>query len=349
MSKAKILAVPTNIITGFLGVGKTSAILHLLAQKPADERWAILVNEFGEIGIDKSLFDGQLNNQSNVFIREVPGGCMCCAASLPMQIALNQLLAESRPHRLIIEPTGLGHPKEVMQVLTAEHYQPVLSIHKTITLVDARKLSDLKYTSHDTFNQQLAIADVVIGNKQDLYGTDDADRLAKYVSEHCRAATAVMLTEHGQVSLASLDGAAVNYQQPHHHEKHDHQEHHHHEHGHHHTVSDKPLAAEQELPIGGMLSAENSGEGFNSVGWRFAPDCVFDYHQLRLLIASVEAERLKGVFITDAGIFGYNLTADGLTEIALDECAESRVEIIATELPSDLQAKLQACVSSEMS
>lgn len=160
MSKAKILAVPTNIITGFLGVGKTSAILHLLAQKPADERWAILVNEFGEIGIDKSLFDGQLNNQSNVFIREVPGGCMCCAASLPMQIALNQLLAESRPHRLIIEPTGLGHPKEVMQVLTAEHYQPVLSIHKTITLVDARKLSDLKYTSHDTFNQQLAIAAV---------------------------------------------------------------------------------------------------------------------------------------------------------------------------------------------
>ena len=342
MTKAKILAVPTNIITGFLGVGKTSAILHLLAQKPADERWAILVNEFGEIGIDKSLFDGQLNNQNSVFIREVPGGCMCCAASLPMQIALNQLLAESRPHRLIIEPTGLGHPREVMQVLTAEHYQPVLSIHKTITLVDARKLSDVRYTSYDTFNQQLAIADVVVGNKQDLYSTDDGERLAQYVSEHCQTGTELMLTEHGQVSLASLDGAAANYQQPQRH-----QEHHHHDH--HHTASDKPLAAEQELPTGDMLSAENSGEGFNSVGWRFAPDCVFDYHQLRLLIASVEAERLKGVFITDAGIFGYNLTADGLTEIALDECAESRVEIIATELPSDLQAKLQACVSSEMS
>ncbi len=342
MTKAKILAIPTNIITGFLGVGKTSAILHLLAQKPADERWAILVNEFGEIGIDKSLFDGQLNNQNNVFIREVPGGCMCCAASLPMQIALNQLLAESRPHRLIIEPTGLGHPREVMQVLTAEHYQPVLSIHKTITLVDARKLSDVRYNSHDTFNQQLAIADVVVGNKQDLYSTDDGERLAQYVSEHCQTGTELMLTEHGQVSLASLDGAAANYQQPQRH-----REHHHHDH--HHTASDKPLAAEQELPTGGMLSAENSGEGFNSVGWRFAPDCVFDYHQLRLLLASVEAERLKGVFITDAGIFGYNLTADGLTEIALDECAESRVEIIATELPSDLQTKLQACVSSEMS
>lgn len=344
MTKAKILAVPTNIITGFLGVGKTSAILHLLAQKPADERWAILVNEFGEIGIDKSLFDGQLNNQNNVFIREVPGGCMCCAASLPMQIALNQLLAESRPHRLIIEPTGLGHPKEVMQVLTAEHYQPVLSIHKTITLVDARKLSDARYTSHDTFNQQLAIADVVVGNKQDLYSANDGERLVQYVSEHCQAGTKLVLTVHGQVSLASLDGAAAIYQQPQHHE-----EHQHHNHGHHHAAKEKPLAAEQELPIGGMLSAENSGEGFNSVGWRFAPDCVFDYHQLRLLLASVEAERLKGVFITDAGIFGYNLTADGLTEIALDECAESRVEIIATELPPELQANLRACVGNGMS
>ena len=105
-----IKAVPTNIITGFLGVGKTSSLLHLLKQKPANERWAILINEFGEIGIDGSLVNGSRNkapnnnasNEKRVFIREVPGGCMCCAAGLPMQIALNQLLAESKPNRLLI-------------------------------------------------------------------------------------------------------------------------------------------------------------------------------------------------------------------------------------------------------
>ena len=83
-----IKAVPTNIITGFLGVGKTSSLLHLLKQKPANERWAILINEFGEIGIDGSLVNGSRNKAPNsdasgekrVFIREVPGGCMCCAA-----------------------------------------------------------------------------------------------------------------------------------------------------------------------------------------------------------------------------------------------------------------------------
>lgn len=100
-----IQAVPTNIITGFLGVGKTSAILHLLKSKPAAERWAILVNEFGEIGIDGALIQGQSTEESGVFIREVAGGCMCCTAGVPMQVALSQLLAKSRPDRLLIEAT----------------------------------------------------------------------------------------------------------------------------------------------------------------------------------------------------------------------------------------------------
>ena len=106
-SKNNLCAIPTNIITGFLGAGKTSAILHLLRSKPADERWAVLVNEFGEIGVDGSLLEGRHSEEQQVYIREVPGGCMCCTSGLPMQIALNQLLTKSRPHRLLIEPTGL--------------------------------------------------------------------------------------------------------------------------------------------------------------------------------------------------------------------------------------------------
>ena len=76
-----IQSVPTNIITGFLGVGKTSAILQLLQTKPNKERGAVLVNEFGEIGIDGALVQGQQSEQQGVFILEVPGGCMCCAAA----------------------------------------------------------------------------------------------------------------------------------------------------------------------------------------------------------------------------------------------------------------------------
>ncbi len=63
----------TNLITGFLGSGKTTTIRHLLAHKPEHERWAVLVNEFGEIGID-----GALLADSGAVLKEIPGGCMCC-------------------------------------------------------------------------------------------------------------------------------------------------------------------------------------------------------------------------------------------------------------------------------
>ena len=96
-----IRAIPTNIITGFLGVGKTSTIIKLMKHKPNNERWAVLVNEFGEIGIDSCLIQGQLSDKQ-IFIREVAGGCMCCTAGLSMQIALNQLLKKAKPDRLLM-------------------------------------------------------------------------------------------------------------------------------------------------------------------------------------------------------------------------------------------------------
>ena len=150
-------AIPCNVITGFLGAGKTTAILELLKQKPTDERWAVLVNEFGEVGIDGSLYNGSESEANGLFVREVPGGCMCCTAGLPMQIALNRLLTAARPHRLLIEPTGLGHPREILESLSAEHYREVLDLKSTLALVDARKVHDERYTQHASFRQQLAI------------------------------------------------------------------------------------------------------------------------------------------------------------------------------------------------
>nr|CBX70012.1 hypothetical protein YEW_IU38090 [Yersinia enterocolitica W22703] len=93
----------TNLITGFLGCGKTTTIRHLLSQKPEHEKWAVLVNEFGEIGID-----GALLADSGAVLKEIPGGCMCCVNGFPMQVGLNMLLQQAKPDRLLIEPTGWG-------------------------------------------------------------------------------------------------------------------------------------------------------------------------------------------------------------------------------------------------
>ncbi|MEZ9698981.1 GTP-binding protein [Vibrio sp. 10N.261.46.E12] len=327
--KKPLLGIPTNIITGFLGVGKTTAILNLMKNKPADENWAILVNEFGEIGVDGSLIQGN-DSKQQVFIREVPGGCMCCAAGLPMQIALNQLLTEAKPDRLLIEPTGLGHPKEVLQVLSSEHYRKVLTLQKNVTLVDARKLSDSRYADHDTFNQQITIADTVVGNKVDLYQDGDAEKLAEYVTQICHPNTKLIFAHHGNIPFEEFEGDTNFY----HHQAHGH---------HHHHKQDKPLASELPMPESGMIKASNQGEGFESIGWRFAADKVFDRQQLLKVLVELEAERMKAVFITQSGIFGYNLTEDGLTECELDECNETRIEVIGYSIDIDLENQLLAC------
>ena len=328
-SQNKLMAIPTNIITGFLGVGKTSAILSLLQTKPVDERWAILVNEFGEIGVDGSLFQGQHSEDQQVFIREVPGGCMCCAAGLPMQIALNQLLTRARPHRLLIEPTGLGHPIEILEILTADHYREVLSIQKTLTLVDARKLDDSRYTQHDIFNQQISIADIVIGNKKDLYSEQHFTNLREYIKPLTIPTINIVFSEQGKIPIDLLAGpTAVSV----------HTEHHHH---------DEPSAKDvihDPIPECGYLKAVNKGEGFHSVGWRFEPNKIFNRGMLFSFLKNINAERMKAVFVTNEGVFGYNLTSDALTETALDECLESRIEIIASSINNDWEATLFTCI-----
>ena len=247
-----------------------------------------------------------------------------------MQVALNQLLTKAKPDRLLIEPTGLGHPKEVLEVLSEDHYHNVLSLQKILTLVDARKLSESRYTEHDTFNQQIGIADVVVGNKIDLYENSDQDKLINYVNQQGQGHAEVIFAQHGQIDLSTLQGSTQS--QPAH------------SHHHHHKSSSNPLAADMPLPDCGFLSARNEGEGFNSIGWRFSPTKVFNYHKLYLLLSGVCVERMKAVFITDAGVFGYNLTPDGLTEISLDDCLESRIELIAEVLDDTLESELLACL-----
>ena len=327
---SKINKIPTNIITGFLGVGKTSSILHLLKNKPENERWAVLVNEFGEIGIDGSLIKGQYSENSGVFIQEVPGGCMCCAAGLPMQVSLNQLLTRAKPDRLLIEPTGLGHPIEILQNLSDKFYQQILQVEKILTLVDARNLTDRRYTDHDTFNQQISIADIVVGNKQDLYQGGEQAKLEDYVNNMVATNITIHVTEQGRIDPQWLQGKTTAIAR--------------HAHHHHHSFSIEVDLNSMEIPESGYIKAENEGEGFSSIGWRFDAHKVFNRKKIHTFLMGVKAERMKAVFITEQGVFGYNLTRDALTEIELDETLESRIEIIAYNREPQWQTDLLACI-----
>jgi G3E family GTPase len=336
-------AVPTNIITGFLGVGKTTAILHLLSHKPANERWAVLVNEFGEVGIDGGLISGRQRQDKGVFIREVPGGCMCCAAGLPMQIALNRLLATAKPDRLLIEPTGLGHPKEVIEVLTQPHYTSIIHLYATITLIDPRKLRDTRYTEHDIFNQQIAVADVIVANKSDQYSDEDFASLGAYLTAHDHERIPIHPVSFGQIPFALLTtptGYRVGPPNKHSHsllQKTTKSNDIHH--------SDLDRLDTTQLQTGEHLTITNRGEGYISVGWRFHASVVFNHDKLFTFLTGISVRRLKAFFITDVGVFGYNLSDHALTEMELDDVLESRLECIDTheDVLEGFEYQLLAC------
>jgi len=309
--------IPTNLILGFLGVGKTTAIIDLLRHKPEGETWAVLVNEFGEVGIDGALLETE-----GAFVREIPGGCMCCVAGLPMQIGLNQLIHKARPDRLLIEPTGLGHPAQILETLTSEHYRDILSIGPVITLVDPRKLEDPRVLDNVQFRDQVAAADILVANKTDLCTETQLNHFDQWAAALEPAKQLVFHTRHGHLSPSWLDGKAEprDVSAPH-------------AHHHHHARATAPTPDIEEEP---WQSVANQGQGHFSLGWRIHPELVFDENLLMAMAMDERIVRFKAVVNTLDGWRAINMV-DGALSVSPAESRElSRIELIsAVELDSN--------------
>ncbi len=373
-------AIPTNIITGFLGVGKTSLIKQLLATKPEGETWAVLVNEFGEVGIDAGLLN---SSDDGIHIREVAGGCMCCAAGVPTQVAITQLIARAKPDRLLIEPTGLGHPVEIIKLLSAPHYRNIIRLCSTLCLVDARKLCDPRYVAHPNFIAQLQSADIVLAAKADLYPEFEAQQavrlqplLEAFLLEHRMAPAAILphslaegellskvsvaadlapklrlALDFPRISTIETDTVKPQVNEPH-------------------LIAGKSALFEAQfsslfadgrelaftpsdaLNAQGFMRKHNSGEGCVSCGWVFDSGKEFEFEGLMAFVKQqTQAEallRLKALMITADGILGINCVGQDCQLLELDDALDSRLEIIASEPLAwdDIEAKLLACALS---
>ncbi|NIG14548.1 GTP-binding protein [Pantoea sp. Cy-640] len=300
-----------NLITGFLGSGKTTTLLHLLAHKPANEKWAILVNEFGEIGID-----GALLADRGATLKEIPGGCMCCVNGLPLQVGLNMLLKQTQPDRLIIEPTGLGHPKQLLNMLRAAVYQPWIRVEATLTLLDPRQLSDTRVTENENFRDQLIAADIIIANKSDKWDAEDRQRLASWQQQHLGDRQLV------EASWGNIDPALLS--QPaladravpdaaHHH----------------HSSRPQGLAALKLEGEARWRRALNEGQGYASCGWIFDGDTVFDTIPALEWARLAPVDRVKGVLRTADGLVSINRQGEDLfIETRPVTPPDSRIELI---------------------
>ncbi|TMX46459.1 GTP-binding protein [Vibrio sp. Hep-1b-8] len=308
------MKIPTNIITGFLGTGKTTAILSLLKEKPQNEQWAVLVNEFGEIGIDGAMMTDQ-----GALIKEVPGGCMCCAAGVPMSVAITALL-RTKPDRLIVEPTGLGHAHKVLATLTSAQFADYIDLRATIGLVDPRNLSNPKYTENSNFTDQLAISDIIIGNKIDQCHVSDIDTFNDWVTDQNPPKIYSQLVKQGKFPIELLDSQRRDNSPS------SEVAQHHHEH------------AEQEpqfalAPDQLYVRKENKGQGYFSCGWLFGAEVIFDFDLLFSMLSDLTAERVKGVLNTTNGCYAFNVSNGvvSVNEMSL-QGFESRIEVIDSQL-----------------
>jgi G3E family GTPase len=327
--------IPTNLITGFLGTGKTTAILHLLSRAPKGQRWAVLVNEFGHIGVDGDLIKSDTGEHAEVYVEEVAGGCLCCVGSASMQVGLNRLIRDSKPDRILIEPTGLGHPAQLIQQLTSPLYREVIDLRATIGLVDARMLKDARYTSHPNFQDQLHLADVLIGNKLDRY--TDADREAFYglVETFGLSNRASAMVVHGAVKPSYLDGLRVERKAlfPEAHALRADSHHHHHE---------------PEAPGGDWHLIQGAADDFYTASWTLPADAIFDLGCLRQIMVLSDVMRMKGFVPASNGIMRINAAFGEWFEEVIEQRLNPRIEMISAE-PLDwriIERQLRNCVKN---
>ncbi|MCF7521046.1 GTP-binding protein [Neisseria sp. ZJ106] len=152
-----------HLISGFLGTGKTTALKSLMAQKDPDEKWVIIVNEFGEIGID-----GAVLSDDGIPVAEIAGGCLCCTAGSQMGATVQKMLQEAQPDRLMIEASGLAHAASVIDELKAKPLGDLLEVAAVFTVVDPRQFISPDYAGQALYKDQIGVCDVLVASKTDL-------------------------------------------------------------------------------------------------------------------------------------------------------------------------------------
>ena len=220
--------VPTTVITGFLGAGKTTLIRHLL-QNAKGRRLALVINEFGDVGVDGELVKG-CNDAAcpEEDIVELANGCICCTVADDFLPTMQKLLDRPEPpEHIIIETSGLALPKPLVKAFQWPDIRTRATVDGVIALIDADAVAAGRFATdeaapaaaraadpnldHDSpleelFEEQLACADMVVLNKADLIDAETLARVEAEVQAETRAGVRIIRADHGAVDVAALLG-----------------------------------------------------------------------------------------------------------------------------------------------
>jgi len=226
-----VARVPCTIVTGFLGSGKTTLIRHVLANANG-RRLAVIVNEFGDVGIDGEILKGCGDeNCSDDNIVELANGCLCCTVADEFVPALDEILArEPQVDHIVIETSGLALPKPLVQAFHWPAIKNRVTVDGVVAVVDGAALADGQVSAdlealsaqraaddaldHDdpieeVFEDQVACADLIVLNKRDLLDTDGLARAMKTVTGTIPRGIGVVTVSEGKVDSTALLGLGI--------------------------------------------------------------------------------------------------------------------------------------------
>lgn len=238
----KVVTIVTkiDIISGFLGAGKTTLIKKLLSEAFADEKVVLIENEFGEIGID-----GGFLKDAGVEITEMNSGCICCSLVGDFGTALEKVIHDYAPDRVIIEPSGVGKLSDVIRAVEGVGEKVDICLNSYTAVVDGQKCKMYMKNFGEFFNNQIEHAKTIVLSRTQKMSEDKLTKCLEMIKEHNPKATIVTTAWDDIDGTKILDSMErendfvlklLEEEHGHHHE-HEH-EHHHHDHEHHHHDHD---------------------------------------------------------------------------------------------------------------
>jgi cobalamin biosynthesis protein CobW len=214
--------IPATVITGFLGAGKTSLLRHLVARAEG-RRLALVINEFGELGVDREILLGcGVENCAEEDVIELANGCICCTVAEDFLPTLERLLERPEPpDHILIETSGLALPKPLVQAFAWPEVKARVTVDGVIAVVDGPAVAAGRFAeaplpeeSHDNpleevFADQLSAADLVVLNKTDLLTPETRAAVEAELAAKLRPATKWIAASHGVAPPSVLLGLAA--------------------------------------------------------------------------------------------------------------------------------------------
>ena len=194
--------VRVNLLFGFLGSGKTTLVRRILGERGGGRPMAVIVNEFGEVGVDGDVIAG-----SNVVLVELTSGCLCCTLRGSLMSAVEELREKAGVEQIVVEATGVASPGDMLEDLNDSKLAGELDVGPLVTVVDAPKFTRLQEMLGEFYEEQVENADVLVLNKIDLATPDALDEAREAVREINPDAT-LLFAERGDTDLSLLlDGS----------------------------------------------------------------------------------------------------------------------------------------------